>query len=106
LYGHLEIPGGDWKAFPFWNLIQPASSNHPPEELAWVIREYGEDGDPVMADRIAEVVMMYVEKRRKALALWGIPGYGIHDLNIFKQVKSEGLDHKQYIYIYICILIN
>ena len=64
-YGRLEI-STDWRA-PFWGLLgllpPPVLRQRVPEELAWVIREYGEDGDPVMADRIAEVVMMYVEKR-------------------------------------------
>ena len=33
------------------------------QEFAWVIREYGEDGDPIMADRIAEIVMDLLAKR-------------------------------------------
>ena len=50
--------------------IQPPFVYHPPvsrkracEELAWVIREYGEDGDPVIADRIAETIFTHVSRR-------------------------------------------
>ncbi|CAJ1358353.1 unnamed protein product [Effrenium voratum] len=35
---------------PAWRWLQEAST----EEIAWVLREYGEHGDPLMSERIAE----------------------------------------------------
>lgn len=57
----LDLRMNQQVGIPAWQWLQQCTT----EELAWVIREYGEDGDPVMADRIAEVVMMYVEKRKR-----------------------------------------
>lgn len=50
--------------------VSCCSSLRDVQELAWVIREYGEDGDPLMADRIAEMVMAYVEKRQPLIHWW------------------------------------
>jgi len=58
----LDLRMNQQVGIPAWQWLQECTK----EEFAWVIREYGEDGDPIMADRIAEIVMDLLAKRRRA----------------------------------------
>ncbi|CAK9009895.1 Ribosomal RNA small subunit methyltransferase H (16S rRNA m(4)C1402 methyltransferase) (rRNA (cytosine-N(4)-)-methyltransferase RsmH) [Durusdinium trenchii] len=58
----LDLRMNQQVGIPAWQWLLEATT----EELAWVIREYGEDGDPLMADRIAQIVVSHVALRKSS----------------------------------------